>query len=143
MKLRMLVIKKNEGDDGRRKTIVEIRQKIASGASFEDLARLYSEDSSTQESGGDWGWINRRTLTESLTKTAFALKPGEVSPVIEMAGNYYLLFCEAKKPGITKPLSQVRDEILKLLMLQDRQQAQEKWLAKLRKAAYIKIFWVK
>ena len=80
VKLRMLMIKKGDEGTDRRKTIEEIRQKIAGGAAFEDLARLYSEDSSTQDSGGDMGWINRRVLSESLSKTAFSLKPGELSP---------------------------------------------------------------
>ena len=78
--------------------IDEIRQKIVDGAEFGDLARMYSEDSS-QENYGDWGWIDRKKLNESLTKIAFALKPGEISQVIELGGSYYLLYCEAKKAG--------------------------------------------
>ncbi len=139
LKLRMIVIKKEGESDARRKTIEEIRQKIVGGAAFEDLARLYSEDNSTQESGGDWGWISRRTLNESLSKVAFSLKPGEVSKIVEQAGNYYLLFCEARKSQVTRSFAQVHDEIQKALLQEERQKAQEKWLAKLRKAAFIQI----
>src|SRR5690606_6089447 len=74
IKLRMIAIRKAEnGSDIRRGMIEEIRQKIMEGAEFQDLARMYSEDS-TQDLGGDWGWVNRRTLNESLSKTAFNLK---------------------------------------------------------------------
>lgn len=140
IKLRMLVLR-GGGSDGesRRKMLEEIRGKIVGGAPFEDLARMYSEDS-TQEQGGDWGWINRRTLNESLAKIAFGLKPGEVSKVIELSDSYYLLFCEAKKARTTKPFSEVRGELEKNLAQAERQKAQTEWIAKLRKKAYIKVF---
>lgn len=138
MKLRMVVIKKGEGEN-RRGMLEEIREKIVGGAEFEDLARMYSEDS-TQEQGGDWGWINRRTLNEGLTKLAFNLKPGEVSKIHELSGNYYLLYCEAKKPQTVKPLAEVREEIEKQLAQTERQRAQQEWLEKLRKKAFIKIY---
>lgn len=139
LKLRMLVLKSGGENENRRKLMEEIRAKIVSGAAFEDLARMYSEDS-TQEAGGDWGWINRRTLNESLSKIAFTLKPGEVSRIVEMAGNYYLLYCEARKPQTVKPLKEVREEIEKRLAQAERQKAQQEWIAKLRKKAFVKVY---
>src|SRR5207248_2498781 len=59
--LRMIVVKKS-GESGRRMA-EEIRQKINAGADFDKMAQMYSEDS-TQENGGDWGWIDRKTLNE-------------------------------------------------------------------------------
>lgn len=140
MKLRMIVIKGSEANTARGKMMEEIRSKITDGAAFEDLARMYSDDNTTQESGGDWGWINRRTLNESLTKAAFALKAGEVSRILEMGGSFYLLYSEARKPSVTKPLEEVRPEIEKRLLQEERQKAQQEWMKKLRKKAYIKIF---
>lgn len=138
MKLRMIAIRGVE-NDSRRKMIEEIRQKIVEGAEFGDLARMYSEDSS-QEQYGDWGWIDRKKLNESLTKIAFSLKPGEMSQVVELGGSYYLLYCEAKKAATVKPLKDVHDEIEKALLQTERQQQQQDWLAKLRRKAYIKMY---
>src|SRR4029450_8330553 len=46
IKLRRIAIRRAEdGGDGRRKTIQEIRSKIVEGAEFQDLARMYSDDS--------------------------------------------------------------------------------------------------
>ena len=139
IKLRMIAIKQSGASVARRKMIEEIREKIVSGAEFQDLARMYSEDP-TQDAGGDWGWINRKQLNDRLTKLAFALKPGQVSEVIEMQGSYYLLYVEAKKPGSTKPLKEVRDDLEKHLQQQERQKAQQDWLLKLRKKAFVKMF---
>jgi peptidyl-prolyl cis-trans isomerase SurA len=139
IKLRLIAIRKGEGNDNRRVLIEEIRSKILEGAEFQDLARMYSEDP-TQDAGGDWGWINRRTLNESLSKAAFSLKPGVVSPVIELGNSYYLLYVEAKKNSAVKPMSAMRDDIQSKLIQEMRQKKQEEWIARLRKKAYIKTF---
>lgn len=132
--LRMIVIKKN-GDSGRQMA-EELRQKALGGADFDKLAQLYSEDP-TQDNGGDWGWIDERTLNESLTKIAFSLKPGDVSDVIELAGSYYLLYVQEKKPEVTKSLSEVHDDIENKLVQAQRQDAELKWINGLRQKAYI------
>ena len=140
IKLRMIAIRKGEAENtGRRKMIEEIREKIVGGAEFQDLARMYSEDP-TQENGGDWGWVNRRTLNDNLAKIAFAMKPGQVSQIVELGNSYFLLMVEQKKATETKPLSAVRDEIERELLQQQRQAAMTEWAAKLRKKAYIKMF---
>lgn len=140
IKLRLIAIRKAEnGSDIRRGMIKEIRDKIVEGAEFQDLARMYSEDS-TQDQGGDWGWINRRTLNESLAKIAFNQKVGQISPIIELGNSYYLLLVEAKKNGVVKPYAQVHDEIQARLIQEERQKKGEEWIARLRKKAYVKTF---
>jgi len=132
--LRMIVIKKN-GDTGKQMA-GELRQKALGGADFDKLAQMYSEDAS-QDAGGDWGWIDKTVLNESLTKIAFSLKPGDVSDVIELAGSYYLLYVEEKQDETVQPLSQVHDDIETKLLEQQREAAQQKWIAGLRQKAYI------
>ena len=137
VKLRMIVIKK--GGESGRKMAEELRQKVLAGAEFDKLAQMYSEDA-TQDSGGDWGWIDRKTLNDNLTKVAFSLKPGEVSRVVELSGNCYLLFCESKKSATTKSLASVHDDIETKLLQQERQKAQQKWIDSLRQKAFIKMY---
>ena len=140
VKLRMIVIKQGDvGDESKKKTADDIRAQLKSGSKFESLAQMYSEDS-TQDSGGDWGWIDRKTLNENLTTAAFKLKKGEVSPVINQNGNYYILMVEDRKNGILKPLSEVRGVIEQKLIQIQRQELQQKWINGLRKKAYIKMF---
>ncbi len=144
IKLRMIVIR--EGDSGdiltgtnKRQVAEEIRTKLVEGADFDRMAQMYSEDASTQEVGGDWGWIERNTLNENLTNLAFSLKPGEISKVIELDGTYYLMMVEARRNAQVKPISEVRDEIERNLIQQERMKAQERWIDTLRQKAYIKI----
>ena len=46
---------------------------------------------------------------------------------------------EAKKPATTKPLHEVRQEIVQKLQEEEKVKAQERWLQSLREKAYIKI----
>lgn len=141
VKLRMIILR--EGDDvvggSKKQTAQEIRQKIAEGAEFDRMAQMYSEDETTQEAGGDWGWIERNTLNEDLTRIAFNLKAGEISPVVELQGTYYILQVEARKNAQIKPISEVREQIERDLVQQERQKSQDRWLNSLRQKAYIKI----
>jgi parvulin-like peptidyl-prolyl isomerase len=139
IKLRMIAIKKAESSASRRRLTEEIRAKIMDGAEFGEMAHMYS-DHTTQEQYGDWGWINKKVLNEDLTKAAFSLKAGEVSRVLDIGDTYYLLFAEAKKAGTQRPFKEVRDEIEKRLIQQERQKLRQEWLSKLRKKAFIKMY---
>ena len=103
------------------------------------MAQMYSEDEATSDLGGDWGWIEKGTLNEELTKAAFALKSGEVSPVTQLGESYYILYVEARKNATVKPITEVREEIEGSLMQQERMKAQQRWMDTLRKKAYVKI----
>ena len=79
-------------------------------------------------------------MNETLSAPAFALKPGQVSQVLEVGSNYYLLYVDARKPAETKPLAAVRDDVEKKVLQEERQAAQEKWIKGLREKAYVRIF---
>jgi parvulin-like peptidyl-prolyl isomerase len=103
------------------------------------MAQIYSEDSS-RDLGGDWGWIERKTLAPALEKIAFNLPVGKVSSIVEFNNNYYILKIEDKRGGSTRSLAEVRDEIEKKLLQAEAQDLQEKWIASLRSKAYIRTF---
>ncbi|MDD5350276.1 MAG: peptidyl-prolyl cis-trans isomerase [Chthoniobacteraceae bacterium] len=137
IKLRMIVLHKDSIDA--KNVAKEISKKVRDGAEFGQMAQMYSEDAS-KETGGDWGWIERNTLNETLSKPAFALKAGRVSDIVELGANYYLLYVEARKNAETKPLATVRDDVEKKVLQSERQALQDKWIAGLRSKAYIRIF---
>lgn len=142
VKLRMIMIptRAAEGNSAAQKAIAEeILGKLADGAPFDRMAQMYSEDA-TRDSGGDWGWIERKTLAAPLEKVAFNLPPGRVSHVIEVGPNYYILKVDEKRGGDTPSLAKMRPEIEKKLLQEDSQRQQELWLAGLRQKAYIRIF---
>jgi parvulin-like peptidyl-prolyl isomerase len=142
IKLRMIMIPSHaeSGSSAAQKAMVEeILGKLASGAEFNRMAQIYSEDS-TRDQGGDWGWIERKTLAAPLEKMAFNLPVGRISSIVEFSGNYYLLKVDEKHGGTTRSLAEVRSEIEKKLIQLEAQHLQERWLASLRSKAYIRTF---
>jgi peptidyl-prolyl cis-trans isomerase SurA len=142
IKLRLIMIPSHSADGqaaAQKAMAEEILHKLANGAEFSRLAQIYSEDS-TRDRGGDWGWIQRKTLAAPLEKVAFSLPAGKVSRIIEFSGNYYILEVDERRGGGTKTIDQVRGDIEKILLQQEAENLQERWLARLRAKAYIKTF---
>jgi parvulin-like peptidyl-prolyl isomerase len=125
--------------DLQRKLAEEILAKLDAGNSFDSMARVYSEGKEAKE-GGDWGWVGHDILRKELNETAFSLKAGQHSRVIETAEGYYILEVDDVKPAHTTPLAEVRDDIEKILLQQQRAQMQEQWVKDLRAKAYIRLF---
>jgi peptidyl-prolyl cis-trans isomerase SurA len=68
--------------------LVEIRK----GGDFEQIAKRESMDPGTKQLGGDLGWNRRGSgLVPEFEGMMFALRPGEVSPVIETAFGYHII----------------------------------------------------
>ena len=142
VKLRLIMIptRAAEGNSAAQKAIAEeILGKLADGAPFDRMAQMYSEDA-TRDAGGDWGWIERKTLAPPLEKVAFNLPAGRVSHVIELGPNYYILKVEEKRGGDAPSFAKLRPEIEKKLIQEESQRQQEIWLAGLRQKAYIRKF---
>lgn len=140
VRLRMIMIPGGKSNAVSQKALAEeILSKLVHGSEFDRMAQIYSEDS-TRELGGDWGWIEEKTLAPELSKVAFNLPKGKISNIINLAGNYYILKVEDKRGGVSRPLPEVRAEIQKKLEQEEAQRVQERWLTSLRQKAYIKTF---
>lgn len=144
IRLSMIVLRVEEDGSGdpaaaKRSMAEEIRGKLAEGADFPGIAQMYSEDS-TAEAGGDWGWIDRKTLNEELNRVAFSLQPGQLSRVVQLGDSLYIMRVEARKAAVTKPLAELREEISKKLFEEERTRLQEQWVKTLREKAYVKVY---
>ena len=146
IKLRMIVLNKTSVDDTNTLGLAhEILAKIKEGATFQEMASVYSQGSQRNQ-GGDWGWIERSKLRKELADAALPLKPGQVSDVIETAGTgetpgaYYIMLVEDKHPAHVKPLKDVRDDIEVTLRTQTQKQLEQQWIAQLKKKTFIRLF---
>lgn len=86
----------------------EVRERLAAGEEFAELAEEYSEDTSTSESGGDLGTIGRGFFDEAFENAAFALDEGQVSDVVESSNGLHLIkVTELDMPSF----DELRDEL--------------------------------
>lgn len=63
---------------------------------FAQLASLYSDDPTGKE-GGDLGFFKKGDMIPKFEEVAFALKPGEISQVVETEFGYHIIRVEEKK----------------------------------------------
>ncbi len=68
------------------------------GADFANLAKEFSEDS-TSKKGGDLGYNPRGRMVAEFDKVQFSLKPGEVSDVVETQFGFHIIKVEDKREG--------------------------------------------
>ncbi|PKP33334.1 MAG: peptidylprolyl isomerase, partial [Bacteroidetes bacterium HGW-Bacteroidetes-17] len=68
-----------------------LRERILKGEKFETLAILYSEDPGSTKKGGELGLTKRGSWYLEFEATAFSLKPGEISNIIETEAGYHII----------------------------------------------------
>ena len=101
----------------------DILKKIKSGEDFAKLASELSDDTMTKPKGGDLGFMSRGRLVKPFEDAAFALKPGEVSEIVETQFGYHIIKAEEKKDAGVEPYETVKDRIQQRL-LQERIQSE-------------------
>jgi peptidyl-prolyl cis-trans isomerase SurA len=120
---------------GRAKAEQALRR-IRAGESFAVVARDLS-DGPTARQGGDLGYFRRGLMLPAIEQSAFALKPGEVSPPIHTGSGYHLVMVEDRRPIPPKPLDEMREEIRNRLANDSILKERDNFLATLRKTAQI------
>ncbi|HUE77853.1 MAG TPA: peptidylprolyl isomerase [Longimicrobiales bacterium] len=69
----------------------EVSAQLRAGEEFTLLARRHSDDPGSRDRGGDLGWFRRGRMVPAFERMAFALRPGEVSPVVESAFGFHII----------------------------------------------------
>lgn len=90
--------------------IEEIQGKIDAGVEFAVLAKEYSEDFGSAESGGDLGYTSGETFPEAFEKALAGLEIGQVSePINTDAGTHFIKLLDIQQE--TYELSEQRSRI--------------------------------
>jgi peptidyl-prolyl cis-trans isomerase SurA len=74
-----------------RNELAALRERIVKGEKFSMLATLYSQDPGSASKGGELGFFSRGDMVGEFESAAFALKPGEVSPIIETQFGFHII----------------------------------------------------
>lgn len=90
----------------------DILNQLHHGADFAELAKKNSEDPGSAEKGGELGWIVRGQTVPAFEKTAFGLKPGELSGVVETEYGYHIIQMEDKQAAHTESFEEARPQLL-------------------------------
>jgi peptidyl-prolyl cis-trans isomerase D len=73
------------------KLATELLGRLKKGEDFAKLAGQHSDDPSGRSRGGDLGNFEREAMVKPFADAAFALKPGEVSGLVETSFGFHII----------------------------------------------------
>ncbi len=125
----------SEADAQRRLGV--LRERIASGADFAELARLNSEDGSASR-GGELGWIHPGDTVLEFERAMDALRPGELGQPVRSPFGFHLIQVQERR---TADLNVERQRMQARQLLRERkaEEAYQEWLRLLRDRAYVEM----
>ncbi len=88
-----------------------LQQARKAPAAFAELARKNSEDTGSAANGGDLDFFGRGAMVKPFEDSAFSMKAGEISNLIETDFGYHIINLVAVRGGQTRPFESVRAEI--------------------------------
>jgi hypothetical protein len=107
-----------------------IRGQVNAG-NFAALARANSQDPGSAQQGGSLGVFPRGAMVKEFDEATAALKPGEISPVIQTQYGYHII----RRPLFTE----IRDQFVRAMQQGGVQQAENTYLEGLEKAAKVEV----
>ena len=121
-------------------TLNMIRKKALAGEDFAELAKKYSQDTSTKDQGGDLGWMPLEQLQIEAFKNAVdTLKVDEISRPFKTRFGYHVVKLEGKKPAREFSLKEDWDQIKEWALNAKRQRVLNQWIDELKKDIYIEV----
>jgi peptidyl-prolyl cis-trans isomerase SurA len=134
---RHILVKTNEivsEADAKRK-LINLRERIASGADFGELAKLNSDDSSAVN-GGDLGWLQAGDTVPEFERVMKTLKVGEMSESFKSTFGWHLVqVLERRQADVSG--ERKRMEARQILRERKADEAYQEWLRQLRDRAFV------
>jgi len=125
--------------DAARQKAADILAQVKAGKDFAELAKQHSQDPGSAANGGDLGFFQQGQMVGAFERAAFALKPGEVSDVVETPFGFHIIKLAQKEAARTVPLEQVKPQIEQFLQNQQRQQKTQAFIESLKAKGKVEI----
>ena len=121
-----------------RRRIGVLRQRIADGANFAEIARLNSDDTGSATRGGDLGWVVPGDLVPEFERAMNELKPNELSQLVRTPFGVHLIQVLGRRAA---DVSGDRKRVEARKVLRDRRadEAYQEWVRQLRDRAYVEL----
>ena len=96
-----------------RKKISELSAKMGkSGTEFAKLAKENSLHKESAEKGGELGWVSEEQMAPEIRRAVASMAKGEVSAPIKSAAGWHLIKLIDKKAAGTRPLADIRGNLI-------------------------------
>jgi len=103
-----------------------VLKQLQSGGSWTELAKKYSDDPGSKDSGGELGPAERGKMVPAFDHAIFTQKIGDIA-IVKSNFGYHIVQVESRQTAHTKPLSEVQAEIQATLERQASAAAQQNY----------------
>jgi peptidyl-prolyl cis-trans isomerase D len=110
-----ILLKTGDDINAARSKLQDIKQQLANGALFEDLARENSEDPGSAKQGGDLGWVEAGQMVKPFEDALFSMNKGEVGDIVESQFGLHLIKLVDVEGGVAGSLAEKRADFEKEL----------------------------
>jgi len=129
------ILIRDKSDIGREK-LGAVIEALDSGRDFEELAREFSEDTSSEQ-GGDLGWLPRGQTVAQFEKVAFSLELDQISDPFETQFGWHIVRLHERQDARTQSLEEVNEQIAMMLLRERRNESYRLFLQDLKEKATI------
>ncbi|MFZ1015485.1 MAG: peptidylprolyl isomerase, partial [Terracidiphilus sp.] len=128
---RHILIKVAQGADAKTDAAARFKaegllKQIQGGANFADLAKKYSDDPGSKDSGGELGFAQRGRMVPEFDTAIFTQKIGDTK-IVKTQYGYHIVQVEERTPAHAQTLSEVLPTIQATLIRQKTGAAQESY----------------
>jgi peptidyl-prolyl cis-trans isomerase SurA len=131
----LVKVSETTSDAEARAKIERIRERIESGAKFDDQAKLNSEDGSAAK-GGDLGWLSPGDTVPEFEAAMNKLKIDELSPLVRSPFGWHLIVVKERRTQDISA-SRKRDQARMAMRQRKSDEGFQEWVRQLRDRAYV------
>jgi peptidyl-prolyl cis-trans isomerase C len=117
----------------------DLLKQVKAGGDFAALAKQHSEDPGSGANGGDLGYFTQGQMVGAFERAAFALKPGEVSDLVETPFGFHIIKMADKQASRTVPMEEVRAKIEEFLQNRQRMEKTQAFVESLKAKGKVEI----
>jgi peptidyl-prolyl cis-trans isomerase C len=130
----------DEQKKAKRKQADDIRKRAAAGEDFAKLAKEFSEDPGSKDSGGEYTF-GRGKMVPEFEAAAFSLATNQVSDVVTTQFGYHIIKLSEKIPAKMVAFTEVSEDLKEGLKSQElqKQLRETDYLEKMQKEANVEI----
>jgi peptidyl-prolyl cis-trans isomerase SurA len=137
--VRHILIKLSEitSENEARQKLIDIKERLENGSKFEDMAKQYSEDPSSNN-GGDLGWINPGDTVPEFEKIMKQLNINQISnPTKTPFGWHLIQILERRSQDMSRELARIQAR--QQIKMQKSEEAYQDWLQELRDRSFVEL----
>ncbi len=107
-------------------------KRVKAGEDFAALAKAHSKDSVSAAVGGDLNFFPKGQMVPPFDAAVFAMKPGEISNLVETDFGYHIIKLTDRRDGRVVPLAEVKDRLSDFLKQRKQQELVQQYLLSLK-----------